>query len=505
MEIIKDTELELGTRIWSLDPPQPFLLLVMKATFDLTSGDVARPAPEQDPCVKDLPQERGPDGTLRYASDFAFDKPRAEVLLMGDCHAPEGEAVTQLVAKLRVGDVGRSFAVFGDRFWKWGMLGRAPTDPAPFTSMPLRWSRAFGGPGSEDKPVGLGIGKGRSGAVFLPNLEDPEALIRSPWNKPKPAGAFPIPADWKARITLFGTCDQRWRETRHPFFPEDFDPAYYNVAPPELRRDAPFRGDESIELKNLVRGHPRISTRLPGLRARAFVEWDGERGGAFDEVPLGLDTVTLDTDRGLALCLWRGRVDLPGEALEPTGVARIFAMDEHLSAETPVERCRERMELKLVEREALSELADISEASGELATMFSPEPAALADPVGFRLPDIPSDGYDDMPSIMVRLSPDDGREPTMLLGPSSPEEPSEIPEPSLLVSSARKLSDEWEEAATKLYEATVEMRPMTFDDVGEAAEPDEAPEPEPEDPFAADGGEATGYYVKLMRKMREGM
>ncbi len=80
------------------------------------------------------------------------------------------------------------------------MLGAAPSEPAPFTRMPLRWERSFGGPGNKANPVGRGtrVLEEESGLVPLPNIEDPSRPVVSRDDAPPPAGMFPILPTWPA-------------------------------------------------------------------------------------------------------------------------------------------------------------------------------------------------------------------------------------------------------------------------------------------------------------------
>ena len=114
-------------------------------------------------------------------------------------------------------DDATALAVIGDR--SWSSLGVLSV-PKPFTSMPLSYERSFGGPGIDANPLGSPV----------PNIEDPRELITSPRSKPKPAGAFPIPPEWKSRQQRAGRYDKKWLATRWPYFPEDFDGSFFNAA-----------------------------------------------------------------------------------------------------------------------------------------------------------------------------------------------------------------------------------------------------------------------------------
>ena len=340
MKTFRDTVLELGARIWSLNPPTPSMVVVLKATFDLENGGTAKLSSWQEPCTDGLYHEDDPEQTVRYSSDYALAKPQSEVLLMGHCHAPHGEPITKTSAEFAVGRLSKRISVFGNRFWRIKDESVFLSQPLPFVSIPLRWERAFGGPGYQENPVGLGIEEDFRGLIPLPNLEDPENTIRSPRQRPSPMSASPLPSTWTQRVELIGSLDEEWKNTRCPFPPADFDTAYFNAAPADLRQDGAFRGDEVIALRNFMRDDPELVTRLPGLRPRVFLEWNADRGGAFDEVTLFLDTITIDTDEITARCTWRGRVELPGSKLQATGVARLFVMDEPLDQQTPIEKCR---------------------------------------------------------------------------------------------------------------------------------------------------------------------
>lgn len=363
MQIFQDTIFEVGTRVWSIEPPKPSMMVAVKATFDLIHGGLAALATEQEPLTEGLYHDDDPAETVRYASDYAFVKPQAELLLMGHAHAPGGRPVERLEAEVSVGELTKRFVVFGDRFWRLIDGDIAATPPQPFDAIPLRWEHAFGGPAVEANPVGAGLTALDGGEIPLPNIEDPGDLIVEPRSYPRPAGAFPIPSTWPERAALLGTCDEQWRKRRFPFPAEDFDPAYFNAAPRDLRLARAFPEDVPIALRNLAAGTPELVTRLPGLRPRAFVEWEPERGWGLNEVALLLDTITLDTDTARAICLWRGLVRLPGTKLEPNGVARLLVLDEPASRRSTPEECRDRVTSR--GRRAVTSGAELEEAQDQ--------------------------------------------------------------------------------------------------------------------------------------------
>src|SRR5690606_15595879 len=131
-------------------------------------------------------------------------KPRADVLLIGSAHAPGGKPVTTLPVSLKVGRIEKKLGIIGNRIWKGKrLLGVTASDPEPFTTMPITWERALGGPKDKRNPVGCG----RDGADGrpLPNIEIPGKLIHGPGDRADPAGFGPLSPTWSPRCDRMGT------------------------------------------------------------------------------------------------------------------------------------------------------------------------------------------------------------------------------------------------------------------------------------------------------------
>ena len=343
MEIIHATPMTYGFITWPIRPPELTMVLVVKATYDIVPGETATFAERQRPChgaVHFDDEKESP----RLDTDFALLKRTGECLLAGTCHPPAPTRVSSV--GFGVGAIKKRIAVFGARHWRRGVLGKKPSEPELFSAMPLRWERAFGGSAVVDNPLGAGVDKIKTDAgevhVPLPNLEDPRHPVASPTDRPPPCGAFPIPPTWRSRLRFAGTYDQRWADERFPHLATDFDPAFYYAAPADQRlREGFWRGDEKIELKNLRPGQPEVSTTLPGIRPRGFLD----RGGKLDEVPLSLDTITVDADAGQILCTWRGSVQVQDPRF--SDVRHLFLMDQRLSERRSVKSCRRRLHAHL--------------------------------------------------------------------------------------------------------------------------------------------------------------
>src|SRR5262249_8820563 len=146
----------------------------------------------------------------------------------------------------------------------------------------------------------------------LPNVELPGQLVTSPGDTPPPASLAPIATTWKERWSKLGTYDRAWFKARWPYFPEDFDWTHFQAAP-ALQQVEHLGGDESYEISGMHRDHPPLRGRLPGLRARAFVQRTREQGGTFTEVKLVLDTASFDMDALKVNLVWRGFIEVSDE------------------------------------------------------------------------------------------------------------------------------------------------------------------------------------------------
>jgi hypothetical protein len=252
-----------GARVW---------VVAVRATFDIAADGSTLLAPKQEP-VALVPVYSGKPGSssLLYETDLVLGKGTTDVILHGHAHAPKGKTATELQAALSVGPVKKVLTIVGDRRWVGSGPFRRLGKPLPFTKMAIVYERAFGGTdplsnGSRRakwetrNPVGTGfavrgrhpVGQ-RAPNVFLPNR--PNA----------PAGFGPIPRDWAPRLALAGTYDQKWRSTRHPLPPSDFDERFYQCAPEDQQALSYLKGGESVVLVHLT---PEGLTRfnLPKMR-----------------------------------------------------------------------------------------------------------------------------------------------------------------------------------------------------------------------------------------------
>lgn len=230
--------------------------------------------------------------------DQGVPKSASEYLLVG--HAHSTQPVTHLAASVDIGGRRKTVNVIGDRTWRRGV----PTPPEPFTRMPLSWDRAFGGPGFAHNPVGRGFVTGDPEGAPLPNLEGAR-LIRSPSDRPEPAGFGAFALDWSQRMRGLGTYDARWFEHEFPGFASDIDWRVHNIAPIDQRFDEPFTPGTPIALHNVVEDRPRVDLVVPRVTARCFT-YGREEPRHLEEVPLTLRTLWLVPDEDMIVLVFHG-------------------------------------------------------------------------------------------------------------------------------------------------------------------------------------------------------
>lgn len=318
---------------------QFFLTIVVKGTFTMPDRGPAVVAGKQLPVAfGDEPFDTENGGSLKFESDIAPFKPRADVVLVGHAYAPSGSPANVVDVSLRVGPLQKRLRVFGDRTWQKNTFSAAsPSRPAPFDKMPLVYERAFGG---IDMPGGGFCAQNLVGRGFftkpnkknvvgsrLPNIEDPNQLIRSPKDRPQPVGFGFYGRAWEPRSTFIGTYDEHYRKHVAPGPPPDFKFDYYNGAHPDLQLSGYLNGDETVQLVNLA-PNSRLTFQLPGVHPTCVVErdydslqahlnkqkqgkvdpavWNARKPG-LERVSLNLDTLCLLPDDQRLFLLWRGR------------------------------------------------------------------------------------------------------------------------------------------------------------------------------------------------------
>ena len=155
--------------------------------------------------------------SLKSTTEITPFKQGSEVYLFGTAYPHvAGQTLTEVGMGIAFPD-GRKFKkvlrVFGKREWKRVMMNYVMSEPAELEPTPIRYEYAFGGrnPDNSDdefplNPVGLGLnGKGwRAPNLELPRIEQAPYFVKSPSNKPPPAGFGPLPVFWQPRVAEMG-------------------------------------------------------------------------------------------------------------------------------------------------------------------------------------------------------------------------------------------------------------------------------------------------------------
>ncbi|MDP9963932.1 uncharacterized protein YjbI with pentapeptide repeats [Variovorax paradoxus] len=239
--------------------------------------------------------------------DLGVPKGEPEFLVSGHAYTAHQTEKSACAVRIRVADLEKSLTVFGDRYW----LGGKSTDAQPFDSMPVDWSRAYGGPGVAENPLGIGTVDEVVNGIStrrLPNVEDPRHRITKRDQHAIAAGLGGIPPDWPQRMRLMGTrYGADWLQNGFPGFAEDMDWRYFNAAPADQRWHArqEFPPGAAYEIMNMHPEIPAMRGRLPDWQARCFSSFRKD-GADLQETALRLTTAWFFPHRERAALVWHG-------------------------------------------------------------------------------------------------------------------------------------------------------------------------------------------------------
>lgn len=237
--------------------------------------------------------------------DEGFAKLTPEFLVHGTAFAPPGQPHGCAV-RARLGEREKTLLVFGDRHWQ----GNDASAPAPFSEMPIRWERAYGGADFPANPLGRGR-EAADGIVWLPNIEHPGARILTRAQAVQPAGFGALDSTSPQRVRYRGTYDADYLKAHSPGFPPDLDWRHFNLASEDQWFDRPLRGDEPFAFDHLHPAQARQEGRLPGLRARVFASY--RMPGAsprLKEVPMRLTTAWFFPHAERSILLFHGLAEV---------------------------------------------------------------------------------------------------------------------------------------------------------------------------------------------------
>lgn len=253
-------------------------------------------------CHESVPH---PDGQI--PGDLAPRKRGFEVLALGQAYHPEVDGGSESEVVVSVREERRTLRVFGERRWYRAHGGDwRISPPEPFSMQSLSFRNAFGG-GSFDVegnecPHPLNAeGKGYIACeeavegTLLPNLEDPEQLIRSWQDQPRPCSVAPASRQLSVDVERVGAEMQAAMAQGRTF-----------QAPSELWNDAVPRfrfGEAAPGTPVMLQGMSEQPLRgtLPGFRLWA----DATAAQCTVRLPLALDTLLWLPEQRRALFTYR--------------------------------------------------------------------------------------------------------------------------------------------------------------------------------------------------------
>ena len=318
-----------GCAAWTLGfraDGRELIVVIAKITFEIpVPGEPVKLASQQVEATKadEFAGDPGRSSPL-FETDFAHTKRACDVLLVGSAHSPDGRAVAEMTAGVRVAGIVKTMRVVGDRVWRGGLGRLMPTRPVPFVLMPIGYERAFGGahvlrqdPIEVDtylaNPVGTGYARVHrlADGLALPNFEALDDAVTNPSGPHRPVSLGPIGRNWEGRARYAGTYDARWRQERAPFWPQDFDDRYFQAAPEDQQIPFPV-GGESVVLKNLSAAReerfelPRIQLPVTFIpHARPDITQPGT-----------VDTIVFEPDARRFTMVWRTSLALSRDCFE---------------------------------------------------------------------------------------------------------------------------------------------------------------------------------------------
>lgn len=338
MEIINLTPFEFAPIVGRVGFPNHSISLIVKATFDMQSGQQVVESEEQlyPTGCEPYEDDDNENGSMRYDSDFAFYKPHADLLLAGNCYAPNEQSVVSCRVSFQVGRYTKSLAVFGNRYWQ-GIMQK-PTTPEPFKCMPLRFENSYGGIGFPLNPVGKGYSKIQladgSSCLPLPNVESMTQFVNSPANRPMPTSFAPLGQMWRERAAKLGTYGGAWAKERWPWFPDDLDWSYFNAASSDMQVKGYLKGDEDLFIENMHPHQAQYQSKLPGIRIRLFFYEANSQlsnDSEFKEINMNLDTLWVDMEDEKLVLVWRGISQISSSDYEE--IENIFIVSEKLESD----------------------------------------------------------------------------------------------------------------------------------------------------------------------------
>jgi len=248
MELINNTPYPVLMFKTGLGDDKFAMSVAVRITYDIEENGNAVISQNQEWKLSREPwqSEYGP-----IESDDVFRRGGVDILVFGSAKSPNRDIpVHSMDVVVNYNNrIINKIIVFGDRVWKKSLLGMEISTPKPFTEMPVTLANAYGGQADWDgikipfgnNPEGKGYHYAKEDYVgkALPNVEDPNRLIRKYTDQPDPVGVACLPQLCEMHMrnnVLFNKEGQM----------EKLDPKFFNTAFPSMIVDTIKDGDSIV-------------------------------------------------------------------------------------------------------------------------------------------------------------------------------------------------------------------------------------------------------------------
>ena len=297
---------ERGREVW---------VVAVRSTFDV-HGESLTPSPDQrEPCLQ--PEYVGTPGvsSLTHDTDLLHAKAGTDVVVSGSACSGSRRPTLAMDIELQVANVNKRLRVFGDRQWRRSPIGLVPSEPVPFTRMPIIYERSSGGRnlaaraddlGAVDvrNPIGVGFCDDAASLLGqpLPNIENPHDLIKNWRDRPDPVGLGPLDRHWHPRVAadLAGRGASTSEQAQYLA-------QFNNAAPLDQQVGTWLTGGESVSLSGMSEVGP-LRFHLPPTRFgfRTLIS----EGYEFHEAKM--HTLSIDAESRQVSTVWVTALDVQG-------------------------------------------------------------------------------------------------------------------------------------------------------------------------------------------------
>ncbi len=286
-----------------------FSVTVVSQTFDLSNAGGACPQSKvQRPLSLADSWFGEPEmSSLKTATDLVYKKNYSDILLSG--HAwNTSEAAREWQAEIQVGDLRHFISVCGAREWRYAVGKWKLSRPGLSAQVPLLFELA---PYNDFNPVGARIPEDADNRQVYPASQ----LSSSPG---------PVCRSWPSRVRYAKGFNSQWQKHTRPFYPDEFDFAFLNCAPPEQLYAGFLQGNEKIVLNGLLPSATQFTSFLPGIQICAQLN---KKDQAAEQRLLSADTLTCYTDEEQLTLVWR--LTLPSHSLPESVILLTKREDPH--------------------------------------------------------------------------------------------------------------------------------------------------------------------------------